>query len=128
MPSRKLADTLVRYQNVTISPLTAVVSGFVVAGVVACSAAAPAADAPVVAVLIVRPRVDTTDPAAVLQPMRATLGADAGLKYVRPLAGGSHLVHLTAPATREQIPGLIERLRASGAFQYVEPDSMMKTQ
>jgi hypothetical protein len=105
-----------------------VFSGLAVAVAVACSAAAPAADAPVVASIIVRPRVDTTDSAAVLQPMRAALGADAGLKYVRPLAGGSHLVHLTAPATREQIPALIERLRASGAFQYVEPDSMMKIQ
>jgi hypothetical protein len=109
-------------------PLSAVLYGLAVAGVVSCSAAAPTADAPVVAALIVRPRVETTDPAAVVQPMRAALGADAGLKYVRPLTGGSHLIHLTAPATREQIPALIERLRASGAFQYVEPDSMMKIQ
>jgi hypothetical protein len=108
-------------------PFIGIISGLAVAGVIACSAA-PAADVPVVAAVIVRPRVDTTEPAAILQPMRAVLGADAGVKYVRPLAGGSHLVHLTAPATREQIPGLIERLRASGAFQYVEPDSMMKIQ
>jgi hypothetical protein len=111
-----------------VRPFAVVLSGLAFAGVVACSAPAPASDAPVVAALIVRPRVESTDPAVVLQPMRATLGTDAGLKYVRPLAGGSHLVHLTAPATREQIPALIERLRASGAFQYVEPDSMMKIQ
>lgn len=109
-------------------PFAAVFCGLAVAGVIACTAAAPAADAPVVAALIVRPRADTTDPAAILQPMRTALGVDAGVMYVRPLAGGSHLVHLTAPATREQIPALIERLRASGAFQYVEPDSMMKIQ
>jgi hypothetical protein len=109
-------------------PFTAVLYGLAVAGVIGCSAAAPPADAPVVAALIVRPRIEAADPAAVLQPMREALGSDAGVKYVRPLAGGSHLVHLTAPATREQIPALIERLRASGAFQYVEPDSMMKIQ
>jgi len=33
-----------------------------------------------------------------------------------------------APAKREQVPALIERLRASDAFQYVELDSMMKVQ
>lgn len=109
-----------------IRPFAAVLSSLVVAGVAACSTAA--ADAPVVATVIVRPRVETADAAAVLQSMRSALGADAGLRYVRPLAGGSHLVHLTAPATREQIPALIERLKVSGAFQYVEPDSMMKIQ
>jgi serine protease len=108
-------------------PFAAVFLGLAVAGVAGCSAT-PAADAPVVAALIVRPRAEATEPAAVVQSMRAVLGAEAGLTYVRPLAGGSHLVNLTAPATREQIPALIERLRASGAFQYVEPDSMMKIQ
>jgi hypothetical protein len=112
---------------VSIRPFAAaVLSSMLVAGVAGCSTAA--ADAPIVATLIVRPRVETADAAAVLQSMRAALGADAGLRYIRPLAGGSHLVYLTAPATREQIPALIERLKVSGAFEYVEPDSMMKIQ
>jgi hypothetical protein len=104
----------------------AVLSSLLVASVVACSTAA--ADAPVVATLIVRPRAETADAAGVLRSMQSVLGADAGLRYIRPLAGGSHLVYLTAPATREQIPALIERLKVSGAFEYVEPDSMMKIQ
>ena len=93
---------------------------------VACAAPAPAADAEVVAALIVKPRIVTGDPATVLKPMRAALGQTAGIKYVRPLADDAHIVHLTAPAQRAEVPQLIERLRASGAFQYVELDSMMK--
>ncbi len=92
------------------------------------AAMAPPADAPVVAALIVKPRVATSEPSAVLKPMRATLGQTAGVRYLRPMAGDAHVVHLTAPAQRSEVPQLIERLRASGAFEYVEVDSMMKIQ
>ena len=96
----------------------------------ACSAQAPmtSPDAPVVATLIVKPKVTTSDPATILKPMRLTLGQTAGVRYVRPLAGDAHLVHLTAPAQRAEVSQIMERLRASGAFQYVELDSMMKIQ
>ena len=80
------------------------------------------------AAIIVKPRLATSDAAAVIKPMRAALGETAGVRYVRPLAGDAHLVHLTAPAQRSEVPNLIERLKASGAFQYVELDSMMKIQ
>ncbi|MGH6611682.1 MAG: hypothetical protein ACRECQ_15670, partial [Burkholderiaceae bacterium] len=76
-------------------------------------------DAPVVAALIIKPRVATSDPSSVLKSMRATLGQTAGVKYVRAMAGDAHIVHLTAPAQRGQVPQLVERLRASGAYQYV---------
>ena len=96
----------------------------------ACSA--PAAmtpsDAPVVAAIIVKPRVATSDSSAVMKPIRAALGQTAGARYLRPMAGDAHVVHLTAPAQRSDVPQLIERLKASGAFQYVELDSMMKIQ
>lgn len=96
----------------------------------ACSAPASinTPDASVVAAIIVKPRVATSEASAVLKPIRTTLGETAGVRYVRPLAGDAHVVHLTAPAQRADVPQLIERLRASGAFQYVELDSMMKTQ
>ena len=96
----------------------------------ACSAPTPTtpSDAPVIAALIVKPRIATSDQSAVLKPMRATLGQAAGVRYVRPMAGDAHIVHLTAPAQRGEVAQLIERLRASGAFQYVELDSMMKAQ
>lgn len=81
-----------------------------------------------VSALIVKPRVATSDPAAVLKTMAATLGQSSGVRYVRPMAGDAHIVYLTAPAQRSEVPQLIERLRASGAFQYVEVDSMMKVQ
>lgn len=88
-------------------------------------AAPPAAE--VVAAVIVKPRVPTgADDVA--HAARASLGRDAGVRYVRSMAGDAHLLHLTAPATREQVPALIERLRASGAYQTVELDSMMKRQ
>jgi len=96
----------------------------------ACSAPASmtSPDAPVVAAIIVKPRMATSDSAAVLKPIRAALGQTAGVRYVRPMAGDAHIVHLTAPAQRGEVPKLIERLKASGAFQYVELDSMMKIQ
>jgi hypothetical protein len=99
--------------------------------VAACSAPSaqvPADDAAVVAALIVKPKIATSEPSAVLKPMRATLGQTAGVRYVRPMAGDAHIVYLTAPAQRSEVPQLLERLRASGAFQYVEVDSMMKIQ
>ncbi len=85
-------------------------------------------DAPVIAAIIVKPRVATGDSSAVMKPIRATLGQTAGARYVRAMAGDAHIVHLTAPAQRSEVPQLIERLKASGAFQYVELDSMMKAQ
>ena len=99
--------------------------------VVACSAPSaqvPANEAAVVATLIVKPKIATSESSAVLKPMRATLGQTAGVRYVRPMAGDAHLVYLTTPAQRSEVPQLVERLRASGAFQYVELDSMMKIQ
>jgi hypothetical protein len=99
-----------------------------VAALSACTAAAPRADDPaVVAAVIVMPRVAATS-AEVEQAAQATLGRAAGVLYVRPLAGDAHLIQLTAPATARQVPELIERLRASGAYQFVEADSMMKRQ
>jgi hypothetical protein len=93
----------------------------------ACAAQPSSPDAPIVATVIVKPRAPSA-PDAVVSAVREPLGRDAGVRYARELAGGAHLVYLTAPATREQVPALIERLRASAAFQYVEPDSMMKRQ
>jgi cell division septation protein DedD len=94
----------------------------------ACVAPASSApgDAPVVATLIVKPHTPTTDAEAVIAPMRAALGASAGVRYVRPMAGNAHLVHLTAPAERDQVPWLIERLRATQSYEYVERDVPMK--
>ena len=103
--------------------------GLLLMTLVACSAPSMnSPDASTVAAIIVKPRLATSDAAAVIKPIRAALGETAGVKYVRPLAGDAHLVHLTAPAQRSEVPNLIERLKASGAFQYVELDSMMKTQ
>jgi len=110
-----------------LARLSAVVVVSLSTALAACSAPAPmASDAPVVAAVIVKPKLVTSDAAAVLKSMRATLGQAAGTQYVRQLAGDAHIVHLTAPATSADVAQLIERLRASGAFQYVELDSMMK--
>ena len=106
----------------------AALSLLTVAACSAPSAQVPADEAPVVAALIVKPKIATSEPSAVLQPLRATLGQTAGVRYVRPMAGDAHVVHLTAPAQRSEVPQLVERLRASGAFQYVEVDSMLKIQ
>jgi len=93
----------------------------------ACAEAPAGPQAPVVASVIVKPRAPA-DGEATVQLAQAALGADAGVRYARPLAGDAHLLFLTAPASREQVPALIERMRGSGAFQYVELDSMMKVQ
>lgn len=93
----------------------------------ACVAAPNGTDVAPVAAIVVKPRLPA-EREAVLRAVQATLGREAGVRYVRPLAGDAHLFHLTAPATREQVPELLDRLRRSGAFQYVELDSMMKIQ
>jgi hypothetical protein len=97
------------------------------AALAACSAPAAmtSSDAPVVAAIIVKPRIATSDSSAVLKPIQAALGETAGVKYVRPMAGDAHIVHLTSPAQRADVPKLVERVRASGKFDYVEVDSML---
>ena len=94
----------------------------------ACSAPASmtSSDAPVIAAIIVKPRIATSDSSVVLKPIQTALGDTAGVRYVRPMAGDAHIVHLTTPAQRADVPKLIERVRASGAFDYVEVDSMLK--
>jgi hypothetical protein len=101
---------------------------FTLPAIAACAAAPPAPEAtPIVAAVIVKARVPASAE-TIVRSAQAALGRDAGVRYVRPLAGDAHILHLTGPATREQVPGLVERLRATGAFQYVELDSMMKIQ
>ena len=95
--------------------------------VLSACAGAPAGPDAVVASVIVKPPAPA-DEAAIVRLARAVLGADAGVRYARPLAGDAHLLYLTAPASREQVPALIERMRGSGAFRYVELDTMMKVQ
>ena len=95
---------------------------------VACTAAPPSSgEAPIVAAVIVKPRMPASAE-VVVRSAQAALGHDAGVRYVRPMAGDAHILHLTGPATRDQLPALVDRLRASSAFEYVELDSMMKIQ
>lgn len=82
---------------------------------------------PIIATVIVKPKVPS--PAdAVIRVAAETLGRDAGVRYARPMAGEAHILYLTGPATRAQVPALVERLRANGWFQYVELDTLMKIQ
>jgi hypothetical protein len=94
----------------------------------ACTAVSEASDtAPVIASIIVKPHKPSTRE-TIARAAREALGRSAGVRYARPLAGDAHLLYLTAPATRDEVPALVERLRASNAFEYVERDSMMKIQ
>ena len=103
-----------------------VAAGLPVLAACAAPPAEPEAVLPIAAV-IVKPRAEAA-PEDVTRAAQERLGRDVGVRYARPLAGGAHMLYLTAPAKREQVPALIERLRASDAFQYVELDSMMKVQ
>jgi hypothetical protein len=94
----------------------------------ACAAVTgPSDTAPVVATVIVKPW-NASNSDTVVRAAREALGRTAGVRYARPLAGDAHLLYLTAPAARDEVPALVERLRASNAFEYVERDSMMKIQ
>lgn len=107
-------------------PVLLVAAGLPVLAACAAPPAGPDAGLPI-ATVIVKPRAAAA-PEEVTRAAQERLGRDAGVRYARPLAGGAHMLYLTAPAKREQVPALIERLRASDAFQYVELDSMMKVQ
>ena len=94
----------------------------------ACTAVSDGSDtAPVVAAVIVKPWT-ASNSETVVRAAREAVGRGAGVRYARPMAGDAHILYLTAPATRDEVPALVERLRASNAFQYVERDSMMKIQ
>jgi cell division septation protein DedD len=79
-----------------------------------------------VATLMIKPRIPTGDADALMRVVRRNLPQPSMARYVRPMSGGAHVVQLTAPATREQVPALIERLRASGDFEYVDIDAPVK--
>lgn len=138
VPLRRLfsgvrVDFSMKYSTIRTSHIARWSAALIAAAVTALAACATPtpmtpSDAPPVSALIVKPRIATSDPAAVLKPMSAALGQSAGVRYVRPMAGDAHIVYLTAPAQRSEVPQLVERLRASGAFQYIEVDSMMKVQ
>jgi len=91
----------------------------------AACAGPPAEGQPVIAAVIVKPRSESTSE-AVLRVAQDAMSPDAGVRYVRPMAGGAHILYLTGPATRDATPALLERLKATGAFEYVEIDTMMK--
>lgn len=84
--------------------------------------------APPLAALIVKPRTPAGDAEALMRVVRRSLPQPAMARYVRPMSGGAHVVHLTRPATREEVPALIARLRASGDFEYVDLDAPVKPQ
>lgn len=90
----------------------------------ACAASSPE-NQPVIATVIAKPRAESTAE-TVLRVAQSAVGPEAGVRYARPMAGGAHILYLTGPASRERTPALVERLKATGAFEYVEIDSMMK--
>jgi cell division septation protein DedD len=87
-----------------------------------CAGSPAASDKPAVAALIVKPRAQARDADALMQLVVRHLPRPAMARYARAMSGGAHLVYLTAPATREDVPLLVERLRASGDFEYVDLD------
>lgn len=92
----------------------------------ACAGSTTALPAQPIAALIVKPRIPTSDPDALMRVVRRHLPQPAMARYARPMSGGAHVVHLTLPATREQVPALVERLRASGDFEYVDLDAPVR--
>jgi hypothetical protein len=97
----------------------------------ACAGVSPAGppldDQPVIASVIVKPRTAATSD-EVLYVARRAVAPEAGVRYARPLSGNAHILYLTGPASRDATPGLLQRLQATGAFDYVEIDSPMKAQ
>ncbi|MEW5882523.1 MAG: hypothetical protein AB1761_19050 [Pseudomonadota bacterium] len=94
----------------------------------ACAGSAAAPTTPPVAALIVKPCAPAADADALMRLVRRSLPQPAMARYGRPMSGGAHVVYLAPPAAREQVPALIERLRASGDFEYVDLDTPVKIQ
>lgn len=92
----------------------------------ACAGSPAAPAAPPVAALMVKPRTPASDADALMRVVRRHLPQPAMARYARPMSGGAHVVYLTPPATREQVPALVERLRASGDFEYVHLDAPVR--
>ncbi len=80
---------------------------------------------PVIATIIVKPR-QALSADEVLRLAQSAVSPDAGVRYARPMAGSAHILYLTGPAARDRTPALLDRLQSTGAFEYVEIDSMMK--
>ena len=109
--------------------MAAVLLAAALPGLAACAGASPAGASPdsqpVIASVIVKPRTPSSAD-DVLRIARGAVTPEAGVRYARPLAGNAHILYLTGPASRDATTALLERLKATGAFEYVELDSMMK--
>jgi hypothetical protein len=65
------------------------------------------------------------DQATVMQLIRQELPHPERLTYLRSMSGDAHVLSVVPPATQDTVPILIDELRATKLFEYVELDRMM---
>lgn len=105
-----------------ITATAAFVAALVAAG---CAGGAHEASAPVwpPARFIVKPRTPVAGEAQIEALVRAKLERPERVRLFRPMSGGAYVFEMVPPDARDELPAIIARLRASGAFEYVEIDA-----
>lgn len=94
-------------------------------GTTGCAAPAASADKPAwpPARFIVKPRTPAANEAEITALVRAKLERPDRVRLYRQMSGGAWVFEMVPPDAREELPAVVDRLRASGAFEYVEIDA-----
>lgn len=99
------------------------------AALAACGCTAPATgqDKPVwpPARFIVKPRAPVADEAEITALVRSRLDRPERVRLYRQMSGGAWVFEMVPPDARDEVPAVVDRLRASGAFEYVEIDAVV---
>lgn len=97
------------------------------AALAACGCTAPTVgqDKPVwpPARFIVKPRTPVRSEAEITALVRSKLERPERVRLYRPMSGGAWVFEMVPADAREEVPAVVDRLRASGAFEYVEVDA-----
>jgi len=75
--------------------------------------------------IIVKPRQDIADGAALMKLIHARLPAYERIEYLRAMSGGAYVLMVTGKSNDSQIETIIADLMATDLFEYVELDRMM---
>ncbi|MGC3979795.1 MAG: hypothetical protein QM808_00870 [Steroidobacteraceae bacterium] len=78
--------------------------------------------------IIVKPRNQYADGAALMKAINAKLTSPQRLQFLRPMSGSAYVLNVIAPASKDDIPRIISELSATGMFEYVEPDEVVTIQ
>lgn len=105
--------------------ITTLVAALAVCGTAGCAAPVASEDKPVwpPARFVVKPRTPVASEAEITALVRSKLERPERVRLYRQMSGGAWVFEMVPPDARDDVPAVVDRLRASGKFEYVEIDA-----